>query len=135
MASKKECDKWTCRVTLILGICLKKKGVRRHVERLLRQLEHQFDGIENFHVSIAKPYHHRYCGHPFELRIEVTVFGQNYKVTRMPSADGSCNDLHTLIRSAFDELSHKLDYASIGIHYKIKPNVGQWGESEAPTRH
>lgn len=84
------------------------KSIRRHVEREVDKLNKTFIGIEKCKVIIELPYHHRYPGNIYNLKIELTIPEDKLIVTRSPSVRGDESNLFNIIHEAFDEMYRML---------------------------
>ena len=85
-----------------------KPEFRKMLLHEVRKLERRFDGIRHCHVVMDLPYHHRYQGNPYRLKVEVGLPRGDIIVDRAPSADGRFTDGLAMIRDAFAEISQNL---------------------------
>lgn len=82
--------------------------VREHVE----WLERFYDRITGCHVVVERPPAHRHKGAPFDVKIDLTVPGDEIVVRSERAAHGAHVDVYVALRDAFDSARRLLqDYA------------------------
>lgn len=84
----------------------------RHVEERIRQrverLDKMFDRIVGVHVTIEAPHRRHRKGNEFEVRVVVTMPGEDIVVNRRPGDDHAHFDPLVAVRDAFDAVERKL---------------------------
>lgn len=81
--------------------------VREHTERL----ERFYDRIIGCHVVIERPPAHRNKGAPFDVKIDLTVPGEDIVVRSQRANDDAHADVYIALRDAFDSVRRRLqDY-------------------------
>jgi hypothetical protein len=88
-----------------------KPEFRKMLLHEVRKLERRYDGIRHCQVIMELPYHHRYHGNPYQLKVSVSFANLEVVVSRAPCADGKFTDGLAMIRDAFAEVSQILNEA------------------------
>ena len=73
------------------------------------KLETFSERITRCHVVVEAPHRHQRRGFLYNVRIDLTVPGEEIAITRFPDARRSQTDLHVAIRDAFDAARRKLE--------------------------
>lgn len=82
--------------------------VREHVDRL----ERFYDQVTGCHVVVERPPAHRHKGAPFDVKIDLTVPGDEIVVRSERAEHGAHMDVYVALRDAFDSARRLLqDYA------------------------
>lgn len=85
------------------------------MEKLVRdkagKLDEFSDHIMSCRVVVEPKGKHHQCGNLYDVRIDISVPGEEIAVTREPDQHGEYRDIHTALRDAFDRAGRRLqDY-------------------------
>lgn len=83
-------------------------ALRRLIDKRIKQLDEEFEGIQSCSILFECPYRHRYIGNLYNFKIEIEIPGRKIVVTKSPSADGGESNIFAVIRDAFDEVERDL---------------------------
>lgn len=84
------------------------RSLRRLIEKRIKQLDDEFEGIQSCNILFECPYRHRYIGNVYSFKIEIEIPGKRITVTKSPSADGGEANIFALIRDAFEQVERDL---------------------------
>ncbi|RMD67795.1 MAG: ribosome-associated translation inhibitor RaiA [Gammaproteobacteria bacterium] len=99
------------------------QAAKNLIELKARKLEQFYDGIIGCRIMVEAPHRHHHKGHPYHVRIDLTVPGAEIAIRR-----DEHEDLYVAIREAFDDARRKLqDYARMQQgkvkHHEIPPEA------------
>lgn len=79
--------------------------IRERAERL----ERFYDRITNCHVIVSIPHRNHHKGNLFSVHIDLLTPGGEIAISRDPQGDHSHEDMHAVLRDAFDAAARKLE--------------------------
>ncbi len=82
--------------------------IEQRIHQRVERLEKFVDRIVGVHVVIEAPHRHHRKGNQYEVRVVVTLPGDDIAVTRRPGDDNAHFDLAVAVRDAFDAVERKL---------------------------
>jgi ribosome-associated translation inhibitor RaiA len=85
------------------------EAVKGLIEDRVAWLERFCGRITGCRVVVEAPHRHNALGKPYEVRIDLTVPGNQIVVQRQSARQGEQGDLATLIREAFDVALRRLE--------------------------
>lgn len=85
------------------------EAIEAKIRARAASLEHFNDRITRCHVVIEAPHRHHKHGFQYNVRIDLTVPGEEIAINRVPSERASYADVHVAIRDAFDAAKRKLE--------------------------
>lgn len=80
-------------------------AIRKHAERLDRFS----DRVTSCRVVVEAPHKHQRKGRLYDIRIDLTVPGEELPVTRTGPRDHAREDIYVAIRDAFDTVTRVLE--------------------------
>ncbi len=95
-----------------------------YVRKRVARLQQFAKNIIACRVTIEQPHHHRHQGNPFRVRIEVTLPQKKDLVaTAEPVQVEQENQLHPVIRQAFEAMERQLERANERQHHEVKSHT------------
>lgn len=92
-------------------------SIESAIKEKARKLEQFSDQITSCRVIIEAHHKHHHKGNLFQVRIDITVPGEEIVVSREPHNDHSHEDPYVTLRDAFDAARRQLDdYQNISKH-------------------
>ena len=87
-------------------------AVEAKIRERVAKLERFYDRIMGCRVVVESPHRHHHQGKLFHVRVDLTVPGGEFAVTREPAERHSHEDVFVAIRDTFDAVQRQLeDYA------------------------
>lgn len=90
-------------------------AIETHIRKRAEKLNTFFDRISSCRVVIELPQKHKHQGKLYNVRIDITVPGKEFVVTRKLN-----EDIYVAIRDAFDAIERKLEEYSRKRHGQVK---------------
>jgi ribosomal subunit interface protein len=90
------------------------EAVEAKIREKAEKLDQFYDSIMSCRVVVEPAHAHKHQGNLFQIRIDVTVPGNELAVTREPDAHHSHEDIYVSIRDAFSAMRRQLeDFARV----------------------
>lgn len=90
-------------------------AIESHIRKRAEKLNHFYDRISSCRVVIDLPQKHKHQGKLFSVKIDVTVPGKEFVVTRKAN-----EDIYIAIRDAFDAIERQIEEHSRKRHGRVK---------------
>ena len=97
-------------------------AIAGQVRQRARKLEKFFDRIQFCRVAIDAPHQRRSKGNEYRVRVEVSVPGQQFVVTRGDGDHREYSDVYVAIRDAFDAMRRQLEEYAERLREKSTPD-------------
>ena len=102
-------------------------AIEEHVRRRAAKLDTFYDRITGCRVALEMPHRHHRHGKRYQVRIDLTVPGDELVVTRNPPQNLEHEDLHATVEGAFDDAERLLED-------HVRKQRGDVKQHEAPPR-
>jgi ribosomal subunit interface protein len=99
-------------------------AVQAHVERRAAKLDTFFDRIMSCRVVVEAPHRSHQHGKRYNVRIDVTVPGNELVIARNPPDNLKHEDMHAVIDDAFDDAERVIDEYAKRLRNGEKPRNG-----------
>jgi ribosome-associated translation inhibitor RaiA len=83
-------------------------AVEAYIQSWVVRLERGCARIQRCSVLVDKPHHHQRHGHRFHIRIDLTIPGRQFVITREPERDPGHEDVYVAISDAFRSARRQL---------------------------
>jgi len=96
-------------------------AVKARVEEEVKKLEQFFDKIISCRVMVTKPHHSHHKGNLFEVRIFMSLPGENIvSVDKSPGRHETHEDVYVAIRDSFNAARRQLQEITQKMNRKVK---------------
>lgn len=99
-------------------------ALEARIHELAARLDKFSDSIMRCHVVVEAPAKHRHQGGLFEVRIDLSVPGNDIAIRRSPSLDHSHEDPYVALRDAFHSARRRLEDYERARPHRVKAHVG-----------
>lgn len=84
-------------------------AIEAKIRERAAKLERFFDRITSCRVLVGAPHRHHHRGKLYDVRIDITVPGEELAITRTSPLDHAHEDVYVAIRDAFDTAARRLE--------------------------
>jgi ribosome-associated translation inhibitor RaiA len=84
-------------------------SIDHNIQRRAEHLASFRPGVSGCHVTVELPHQHHHQGNHYRVQVELSVPGGPLVVTRGDTANPAYEDVHVVIRDAFDAALRRLE--------------------------